>query len=204
MQLLNNNDYKNWLKDLKSKIQQSQIKAALAVNSQLILLYWELGRQIVEKQEHAKWGSGFIDQLSTDLKSEFPALGGFSVSNLYSIVKFYKFFSLNAKIIDQIEGEFGKQTLQVVKDSNLQQPVGQLQNVKLQQAVGEIEMAGTLQLCLQVPWGHIVLLLQKYTTLTIIHFYIKETIENNWSRAVFGNANRKQPVWKAGKSYQQF
>jgi hypothetical protein len=63
-ELLTNKDYKTWLIDLKSKIQQSQIKAALAVNSQLIQLYWDLGRQIVEKQETAKWGSGFIDQLS--------------------------------------------------------------------------------------------------------------------------------------------
>jgi DUF1016 N-terminal domain len=50
-ELLTNKDYKTWLIDLKSKIQQSQIKAALAVNSQLIQLYWDLGRQIVEKQE---------------------------------------------------------------------------------------------------------------------------------------------------------
>lgn len=54
-------DYKDWLVELKSTIQQRQIKAAIAVNSELILLYWELGKQIVEKQENAKWGTGFID-----------------------------------------------------------------------------------------------------------------------------------------------
>jgi predicted nuclease of restriction endonuclease-like (RecB) superfamily len=90
-ELLTNNDYKTWLIDLKSKIQQSQIKAALAVNSQLIQLYWDLGRQIVEKQETAKWGSGFIDQLSKDLKEEFPAMGGFSRTNLFSMKQFYAF-----------------------------------------------------------------------------------------------------------------
>jgi DUF1016 N-terminal domain len=52
--LLINSEYKNWLVELKSKIQQSQIKAALAVNSQLIQLYWDLGKQIAEKQETAK------------------------------------------------------------------------------------------------------------------------------------------------------
>ena len=66
-ELIRNTGYKNWLKELKSKIQQSQIKAALAVNSQLILLYYDLGRKIVEQQENAKWGSGFINQLSKDL-----------------------------------------------------------------------------------------------------------------------------------------
>ncbi len=64
---LNSNEYKNWLRELKTKIQQSQIKASLAINSELIQLYWELGRQIIEKQETAKWGSGLIDQLSTTL-----------------------------------------------------------------------------------------------------------------------------------------
>lgn len=63
-ELIKSIDYKNWITNLKLKIKQSQIKAALAVNSQLILLYWDLGKQIVEKQENAKWGSGFIDQLS--------------------------------------------------------------------------------------------------------------------------------------------
>jgi hypothetical protein len=75
MAIFLNDDYKNWLKELKSKIQQSQIKAALAVDSQLITLYWDLGKQIAEKQENAAWGSGFINQLSKDLKAEFPGYG---------------------------------------------------------------------------------------------------------------------------------
>ena len=79
--LVKNMDYKDWLVELKSTIQQRQIKAAIAVNSELILLYWELGKQIVEKQENAKWGTGFIDQLSLDLKAEFPQMNGFSRSN---------------------------------------------------------------------------------------------------------------------------
>ena len=91
-ELFNNSDYKNWLVDLKSKIKQSQIKAALAVNSQLILLYWELGKQIVEKQQNSKWGSGFIDQLSKDLKAEFPEMSGLSVGNLRYCKVFYLFY----------------------------------------------------------------------------------------------------------------
>ena len=75
--LLNNNDYEIWLTELKSTIQQRQIKAALAVNSELIQMYWDLGSRIVEKQENAKWGTGFIDQLSKDLKSAFPEIGDF-------------------------------------------------------------------------------------------------------------------------------
>jgi predicted nuclease of restriction endonuclease-like (RecB) superfamily len=80
--LLKNDDYKKWLIELKDAIKQQQIKAGLAVNSHLIMLYWDMGRQIVDKQEHAKWGTGFINQLSKDLKAEFPGMGGFSKRNI--------------------------------------------------------------------------------------------------------------------------
>lgn len=99
-------DYKDWLKELKSTIQRSQIKAALAVNSQLMLLYWDMGRQIEEKQRNAKWGSGFINQLSKDLKAEFPQMGGFSVGNLRYCKLFYSFYkdnSIHAQALHELE-----------------------------------------------------------------------------------------------------
>jgi hypothetical protein len=73
-----NNEYATWLKELKSSIQKRQLKAAVAVNNELILLYWELGKEIVQKQENAKWGTGLLDQLSKDLKLAFPEMSGFS------------------------------------------------------------------------------------------------------------------------------
>jgi hypothetical protein len=57
------------------------------------MLYWDLGSQIVEKQENAKWSSGFIDQLSKDLIEEFPGVGGFSAYNLRFMRIFYNFYS---------------------------------------------------------------------------------------------------------------
>lgn len=85
--------YKNWILELKTKIQTSQLKAAVAVNCHLINLYWEMGRQIVEKQETAKWGSGFIKQLSKDLMTEFPDMKGFSEVNLKFIRRWYLFYN---------------------------------------------------------------------------------------------------------------
>ena len=86
-------DYRQWLTELKSKIRFSQIKAAVAVNSELIRLYWNLGQQIVEKQENAQWGSGFIERLSKDLQMEFPNIGGFSYRNLRRCKQFYLFYN---------------------------------------------------------------------------------------------------------------
>ncbi|GBU21675.1 hypothetical protein R80B4_01575 [Fibrobacteres bacterium R8-0-B4] len=88
-------EYRDWLRDLKRQIKTGQIKAALSVNSRMIALYWDLGRQIAEKQEKAKWGSGFIEQLSKDLRDEFPEMTGFSLRNLQIIKQWYLFYSKN-------------------------------------------------------------------------------------------------------------
>ena len=84
--------YITWLRDIKSNIQRSQIKASVAVNTELIKMYWFLGKEIFEKQENSVWGSGFIDQLSKDLKLEFPEMSGFSPKNLRYCKTFYEFW----------------------------------------------------------------------------------------------------------------
>lgn len=86
-------DYKNWLNELKSQIKRSQVKAAVAVNSELIQLYWNIGRQIIEKQKDAQWGEGLINQLSKDLLSEFPQIRGFSAKNLRTCRQFYLYYN---------------------------------------------------------------------------------------------------------------
>ena len=78
-------EYKQWLIDLKTRIRQSQIKAAVKVNTELLLLYWDLGKDIVARQMETAWGSGFFEQLSKDLRSEFPDMQGFSERNLLYI-----------------------------------------------------------------------------------------------------------------------
>lgn len=93
------NNYKDWLISLKRDIRQRQIKAAFAVNNELILLYWDLGEQIVEKQRNAEWGDKFIEQLSKDLLTEFPNLKGFSKRNLELIRQWYTFYSIREEAI---------------------------------------------------------------------------------------------------------
>ena len=110
--LLNNDDYNAWLSELKSTIRQRQIKAALAVNSELIQMYWDLGSQIVQKQENAKWGTGFIDQLSKDLKDEFPEIGSFSAKNLRTCRSFFLYYSNSAiwkQLVSKLDDEITKQ-----------------------------------------------------------------------------------------------
>ena len=122
--LKSNKEYKAWLSDLKLRIRQSQLKAAVKVNTELINLYWSMGRDIVEKQEKSKWGEGLIKQLSADLKKEFPDMQGFSISNLKYIKQWYLFYN------ERIEKG--------------QQPVGQLELV--QQLVAQIPWGHNLKI----------------------------------------------------------
>ena len=105
--IINITDYKDWLQNLKGKIQQSQIKAAIQVNSELLRLYWQIGKDIVEKQAQAKWGDGFLQTLSADLCKEFPTMKGFSYRNLKSIRQWYLFYNqldiIRKQVVSQLE-----------------------------------------------------------------------------------------------------
>ena len=95
-------DYSVWLKELKNKVRLVQIKAAVKVNSELLQFYWELGADIVEKQATAKWGDGFLSNLSHDLMAEFPDMRGFSKRNLELIRKWYCFWFVQDEIAKQL------------------------------------------------------------------------------------------------------
>ncbi len=75
-------DYDSFLAELKGRIQAAQVRAASAVNSELVLLYWQIGREIVQRQESEGWGAKVIDRLSADLRQAFPEMKGFSARNL--------------------------------------------------------------------------------------------------------------------------
>jgi predicted nuclease of restriction endonuclease-like (RecB) superfamily len=94
-------EYKKWITELKTKIRQVQLKAAVAVNQQLLIFYWELGIDIVEKQKLTIWGESFLKQLSRDLMAEFPAIKGFSERNLKYIRQWILFWTGNAAIGQQ-------------------------------------------------------------------------------------------------------
>ncbi|MEI6332182.1 MAG: PDDEXK nuclease domain-containing protein [Pseudanabaena sp. ELA645] len=75
-------DYEQLLRELKNRIRSAQIKAALAVNRELVLLYWQIGREILQRQGQEGWGTKVIDRLAKDLKQEFPEMNGLSSRNL--------------------------------------------------------------------------------------------------------------------------
>src|SRR5215470_19294275 len=74
--------YEDFLLDLKARIQAAQVRAALAVNRELVTLYWQIGREILARQQQQGWGAKVIDRLAKDLHAAFPEMKGFSPRNL--------------------------------------------------------------------------------------------------------------------------
>jgi len=109
-------DYKEWLKALKTRVRQVQLKAAIAVNQELLGFYWELGADMVEKQKSAAWGSGFIKQLSQDLRAEFPEMKGFSFSNIKYIRQRFLFYSDALPKGQQADARFEKQPVSQISN----------------------------------------------------------------------------------------
>jgi hypothetical protein len=94
-------DYREFLEDLKSRIRSAQMRAALAVNRELVQLYWSIGRDIVIRQDREHWGSGVIDRLSADIQAAFPGIEGFSSSNISRMRAFYLAWAEPAEISAQ-------------------------------------------------------------------------------------------------------
>ncbi len=195
-------NYKNWIVDLKQKIRQTQIKAAIKVNTALIELYWDLGKEIAGKKFENTYGSGFFNLLSKDLRAEFPEIKGFSESNLQYCKKFYLFYSQYDGNLQQVIGDF-----KIEEDPNRQQVVNEFkidENSIRQQVIGELKNDHFSQNIFLIPWGHHVTLITKCKTPKEAHFYINKTIENGWSRAVLLNMISGKLIESQGKAITNF
>ena len=86
-------DYPGLLTEIKERIRSAQYEALKAVNKELVGLYWDIGRMIVERQDVEGWGKAVVEQLAADLRTEFPGVGGFSSSNLWRMKAFFEAYT---------------------------------------------------------------------------------------------------------------
>jgi len=192
--LSNTSDFKQWLVSLKTRIRQSQIKAAIKVNEELLHLYWDLGHDIVVRQMDAEWGSGFFDRLSQELRAEFPEMKGFSGTNLKYCKRFYQFYTEDNEFFHQVGGKIRHQLgneLQIIDNKN---------DIIRPQVVDEFETS----LVFQTPWGHHREIITKCKSVKEALFYIRKTVENGWSRAVLMNFLDADLYHKQGKALNNF
>ncbi|MCY4282602.1 MAG: DUF1016 N-terminal domain-containing protein [Gammaproteobacteria bacterium] len=171
VQLTPSSDYTAWLGELKVRIQSARISAARSINREMILLYWDIVRGIVEKQKELGWGDSVVNQLAFDLREAFPHKRGFSKQNVWRMRQFY---------IDYSSDEFLSQAVRELegfshKPFNKQQYVSE----NLSQAARELVAA--------VPWGHHANVLAKIESPAERLYYLRATAQFGWTRSVLLN-----------------
>ena len=190
-------DYKRWIAEVKFRIRQCQIKASVKVNTELLQLYWDLGANIVEKQQKSRWGDGFLKQMSRDLIQEFPEMKGFSLRNLERMRAWYLFYREGLSNATQL----------VPQSNSLKEKTAQL----VPQLPGEFDKQRLLQypdaiqsVFFSVPWGHHILIMQRCKDTEKALFYIQQTLENNWSRSVLDWQIDSRLYERQGKAVSNF
>jgi predicted nuclease of restriction endonuclease-like (RecB) superfamily len=151
--------YDKFLTKLKDRIRHTQLRAALSVNRELVLLYWSIGRDILARQKDQGWGAKVIDRLAGDLRKAFPEMSGFSPRNL----KYMRAFA------------------EAWPDEAIVQ-----------------------QLVAQIPWGHNVRILDYVETPAEREWYVRQAIENGWSRNVLVHQMESGLYRRQGKALTNF
>jgi len=118
--------YREFLEGIKSRIRSAQVKAALSANRELISLYWDIGKSIVERQDRDGWGKAVVERLAADLQTEFPGDSGFSPGNVWRMRAFYLAYTKGA--------------------ANLSRAVTDLDGINLPRAMTEIPWGQNLEL----------------------------------------------------------
>src|SRR5437867_5825808 len=123
--LMTSPEYRRFIQDLKARVISARISAARAVNRDLILLYWDIGRGIVENQHVLGWGDSVVKMVSADLQRAFPETRGFSVQNLWRMKQFY--LTHNAEeFLAQVVREMGVSDVERRDAAKLSQTVREL------------------------------------------------------------------------------
>ncbi len=209
-------DYVEFLESLKSRVRQSQTKAMLSVNRELIVLYWDIGRQIVERQEHSGWGRATVERLADDMRAAFPGMGGFSRSNVFRMRAFFLAYGPSVEFVAQA-------VRQIPVAPKVAQPVRQIgvrdSAPARRQAFGDpapvaetppspaaTDMTATIlpQPVAEIPWGHNVTIFQKLKDRDERLWYAAKTLEHGWSRAVLTMQIESDLFGRQGKAVSNF
>lgn len=191
-------DYADWIADIKSRYRSAQVKAAVKVNAEKLLFNWQLGRDLVQKKAEERWGAGVVEQVSIDLKREFPDADGFSTSNLWYMKKWYLYYTQEGEeILHQVGAVL--QMLEKHHVAKLHQVGREFSSEKLHQIGGEFPLPFAL-----VPWRHHVEIITKCKSIDEALFYVGKTIEQGLSRDALINCIKANLYEHQGKIVNNF
>ncbi len=195
-------DYADWIADIKHRYRSAQVKAAVRVNAEKLLFNWQLGRDLVQKKAEERWGAGVVEQVSLDLKREFPDADGFSTSNLWYMKKWYLFYTIQEPF-EKLQQYIGELQSSITQTSiKLQWPVGEF----AEQVFSNFDSVGVdfpLPFGL-VPWGQHIEIITRCNSIDEALFYIKKTIEQSLSRSALINCIKSNLYEHQGRIINNF
>jgi len=180
--------YSTFLTEVKGRIQSARLQAGRAVNRELVMLYWDIGRGIVERQKGLGWGDAVVERFATDLRAEFPDMRGFSSRSIWEMKRFYVICT-EPDFLQQLVAEFQNKGGTGHFDF-LQQAVADFAvayNKPLGQPVPDILAQAVRELVARVPWGHHANQLSRIADPAARLYYLRATAECGWSRSVLLN-----------------
>jgi predicted nuclease of restriction endonuclease-like (RecB) superfamily len=174
--------YTDLFQNIKQRIRQAQTRAILAVNSELIRLYWDIGRMLDQRQQMEGWGTGFIPKLAMDLRNELPEVKGFSKRNIGYMLQFAREYGDPAS----------PNPIAVIAQDDYARRVEADVQPLLQQRVAKI------------PWGHNLLLMERVKDRSTRLWYIQQTIAQGWSRNTLASMISSRLHERQGQSTTNF
>jgi predicted nuclease of restriction endonuclease-like (RecB) superfamily len=176
-------EYARFIEQLKDRVVATRLNVARAVNRDVILLYWDIGQAIAEKQEKLGWGDSVVEMVAKDLRRAFPGSKGFSPQNVWRMLQFYRTHT-DVEFLSQIVREMYDDTQGKVDTAELSQRVRDMVSL--------------------VPWGHHANALARITDPAARLYYLRATAQFGWTRNVLLNqikAGAFERALKEGKTH---
>lgn len=176
-------EYRALLTDIKERIRTAQVKASLAVNRELIQLYWDIGGMIVSRQRAEGWGNSIVEKLASDIRKDFPGIEGFSPRNVWRMRAFYLAWASREPMPIAVQKKNPKE---------------------LPRAVADLDRRSPPQPVVEIPWGHNVILLEKVTNGDQRLWYARQVIAGGWSRSMLEHWIESGLYSRQGKAVTNF
>ena len=186
--------YVQWMADIKQRFRQSQVKAAVRVNTAMLEFYWSVGRDLVALRAEERWGAGVVKQFALDMRQAFPDETGFSYSNVKYMKQWYSFYYERVTKSQRPVGQIGHQAGDELDVIIRQQVADQIEEgEKGQRLVDQLEMP---ELFGRVPWGQHIDIISRCETLDEALFYVQQVVDGGWSRPRL-NANIDKHLYQS-------
>lgn len=189
--------YAGLLAEIKQRIRHAQARAWMAVNADMIRLYWSIGQVIDRRQRQEGYGTAVIPRLSRDLHNELPDEKGFSERNIKRMLAFFRLYPSAALDAELVPQPVAQAALPPAGAANALAPLAQ----PAPTASGADFPAALL---LAIPWGHHAVLMEKVKDAVARQWYMRAAVENGWSRELLQNHIDSSSHRRAGRAASNF